>query len=589
MKRFSCDFETVNKEEDCRVWMWGSVELYNHNNYKWGLDTKSFFEWCETLEDKTIIYFHNLKFDGEFLMYFFFRNGFEWTDRNRLYEKEFKTLITDMGVWYAVEFNVNGNAIKVYDSLKILSLGVKALPKSFGFDTENKKEKIDYNKDRPIGYQPDDDEHLYMHEDVIIVAKALEMMLDEGHDAMTQASNAMKFYMNMKTVGKKKFKKWFPTLDFHVDKYLRESYKGGWTYTNPKYQGKEQKKGLVVDNNSIYPYVMSSKKLPYGEPIYFTGKYEHDDLYNLYVSSFRCQFELKEGHVPIVQLKHSLGFKPTEYVEDGSEFDGILRMTSVDLEMFFEHYKVYNLEWLDGWKFKSTDMLFKDYINHWTEIKIKSKVERNKGMYTIAKFFLNMLYGKFGLNPNVQSKIPTYIEEKDKVKYILGDEKTRPPIYVALASFVTAYARQITIGGAQSNFDRFMYSDTDSLHLEGWETPQGIELHPTKLGAWDVELYFHRAKYIHAKCYIEEKSHDNDGNIFVMKNPCKCNDPECEEPKRYYPPVEIACAGLPRDSRTGITIELFQSGLVIKNGKRQAKRVSGGVMITDIDFSIKWE
>lgn len=567
MNRYSCDFETVNKIEDCRVWLWGSVELYDHNNFKYGKDLNSFFDWVDSIPDKSVLYFHNLKFDGEFMLYFLFRNGFKWTDRRRIYDKEFKTLITDSGVWYAVEIGIGDKTFKIYDSLKIISLPVKKIGPAFGLNES--KGSIDYNKEREIGYNATIDEVEYLRLDVCIVASALEKMLDDGHNSITQASNSMKFYKKM--IGAKKFKKLFPVLE--QDSYLRQSYVGGWCYVNPKYKNTINGRGIVVDNNSIYPYVMSSKKLPFGEPVYFKGAYIHDDVFDLYISTFRCDFELKPDHVPTIQLKKQIGFKPTEYVTSSNGENPVLCMTSVDIELFFKHYEVYNVEWFDGWKFKSSDKLFIEYVEFWTKVKVCAKETKNKGMYTIAKFFLNMLYGKFGLNPNIQSKIPTYDSKTDKIKYVLGPKETRPPIYVPVASFVTAYARQITITGAQDNFDRFMYADTDSEHLEGWELPKKLDIHPTRLGAWDVELYFKRSRYLHAKAYIEEKDHDSEGN-------------ELEG-------CAIACAGLPERARYDdegnalIGFDDFVLGAKF-DGKLEATRVSGGVVLQEKEFTIKY-
>lgn len=579
---FSCDFETVNDVDDCRVWMWGSMELFT-DNFKWGKDIDSFFEWVATKPDGSTIYFHNLKFDGEFDLYYLFRNGFEWVNRKQIFDKEFKTLISDTGVWYAMEFCINDKVYRVIDSWKIISLAVEKIGSAFGLDES--KGDIDYNKERPVGYEPDENEISYMYNDVKIVARALEKMFEDGHNSMTQASNAMKFYKSL--VGDRAFKKWFPVLSPELDKHLRQAYKGGWSYVNPKFQNVVTERGLVVDNNSIYPHVMYSKPLPYGAPVYFDGKYNHDDSYPIHISTFTCQFELKENHVPTVQLKHTLGFKPTEYVSSSDDEEIALCMTSVDIDLFFKHYDVYNVEWKGGWKFKATDNLFKEYIDHWTKIKIESKESGNKGMYTIAKFFLNMLYGKFGLNPVVQSKMPVYTKHDDRVRYKLLEEEYREPVYVPLASFVTAYAREITITGAQDHFDRFCYADTDSLHMVGWELPTTLELHPTKLGAWDVELYFRKARYIHAKCYIEEESHEAKGKIAVLGRECVCGEPDCPN-NGTIERCAIACAGLPKKARSKIGFNDFVTGMQV-GGKLQMKRVSGGIVLNEIDFTIKWE
>lgn len=51
-----------------------------------------------------------------------------------------------------------------------------------------------------------------------------------------------------------------------------------------------------------------------------------------------------------------------------------------------------------------------------------------------------------------------------------------------------------------------VYADTDSLHLQGLDMPQGLEIDDVKLGAWKNEVKggFARAKFIRAKTYVEE-------------------------------------------------------------------------------------
>lgn len=59
-KKFSCDFETTTKEEDCRVWAYGWMEIGNKVNYMIGNSMDVFMEWVEKI--KADLYFHNLRF-----------------------------------------------------------------------------------------------------------------------------------------------------------------------------------------------------------------------------------------------------------------------------------------------------------------------------------------------------------------------------------------------------------------------------------------------------------------------------------------------------------------------------------------------
>jgi hypothetical protein len=65
------------------------------------------------------------------------------------------------------------------------------------------------------------------------------------------------------------------------------------------------------------------------------------------------------------------------------------------MDLFLEHYKVYNLEYICGYMFKKCTGIFNPYIDHWMEIKANSE----GGTRQLAKLMLNSLYGKFATNP----------------------------------------------------------------------------------------------------------------------------------------------------------------------------------------------
>ncbi|WP_459567053.1 DNA polymerase, partial [Enterobacter hormaechei] len=66
-----------------------------------------------------------------------------------------------------------------------------------------------------------------------------------------------------------------------------------------------------------------------------------------------------------------------------------LTLTSIDLELFFKHYDVYNIVWHGGWKFKSTTKIFKEYIDKRIKEKIEIKENGNKAVRTLAKLIQN--------------------------------------------------------------------------------------------------------------------------------------------------------------------------------------------------------
>lgn len=555
MALFTADFETTTDPTDCRVWACGICEIGNPDNFTHFNDIDGFIKWAR-LQRKVTTYFHNLKFDGEFILCWLFENGFKFvSDRRDLEKDTFTTLISDKGQFYSMKvcFERKGKekeCLTIYDSLKILPFSVAAIAK--GFNLPISKLEIDYHETREKGHILTQEEVDYLRNDVEIMARALHILFEQGLTKMTQGSNAL--YDYKRTVGTKNFSKWFPIPEYDSD--IRQSYKGGFTYLNPKYKEMDLQDGIVLDVNSLYPSVMYYQPLPYGEGIFFKGKYEPDKIYNLHVQMFTCQFELKPGYIPTIQLKNNLAFVPTQYLESSDGEDVTLCLTNVDMDLFFEHYKVYNIEWHSGWKFKSTVGLFKEYIDKWNKVKMESTINGNKAMRTLAKLMLNALYGKFALNPNVQGKIPWY--DNGVVKYKLGEKETRDPIYIPVGTFITAWARYKTISSAQKVYDRFVYADTDSLHLIGTDIPDMLEVDPVKLGAWKHESTFTRARFIRQKSYIEEI----DGVL------------------------NITCAGMPDRCYQYVTWENFHTGMSY-DGKLGMTHVNGGIVLKDIPFSIK--
>lgn len=613
MSLLVADFETINNPKDCRVWAYSCIEIGNYDNYKWGTNIDEFM-WtiCADTKQNHEIWFHNLKFDGEFIFYWLFRNGFKHViDKKDIKSKTFTTLISDKGQFYSIciyfKKGSKTNKVTLYDSLKILNFSVKKIAKDFNLPCL--KGEIEYNKERPVGYQLDENEQSYIRNDVEIVARALEIMFKKDMDRMTIGSDALFNYKNM--LGKKNFDNLFPVLSKNVDSIIRQSYKGGYTYVSDKYKGKTIDSGIVLDVNSLYPSRMKYELLPIGEPLIFSGKYKKDELYPLYVQCFSCQFELKKDHLPTIQIKNDLDFKSTEYLKSSrlksGEFKVVnLTLTNIDLELFLEHYNVYNIEYHGGFKFKGRKGLFDNYIDYWTEQKIKAKKEKNGAMYVLSKLMLNSLYGKFALNPDVRSKIPTYDKTNDLVKYAYGEWETRDGIYIPMGTFITAYARNVTIRSAQKCYNRFAYADTDSLHLEGYNIPEGLDISDYKLGAWKNELIFTKGKYVRQKTYMEMGFEPSDvdkifdvryiqqgikaSKLFTRKNF------KFEKSFRlkkllnteYYNPinVKITCAGMPKSCYSQVSFDNFEIGSTY-NGKLMPKHVSGGICLLETTFKIK--
>ena len=569
MRKFACDFETNTHEDNVSVWAFGCCEIGNPDNFIYGNNINDFIKWCKTKHENYLLYFHNLKFDGEFIFHYLLSNGYTFIkDKKDKKDKTFTCLISDTGQFYSIEIyfdtknKTRCNKVTIYDSLKILNFSVDQIAKNFNLPI--RKLEIDYNIIRDEKHVLTKEEIDYIRNDVEIMARALDIMFKQNLTKMTIASNALSFYKELNP----NFDKYFPILNYHLDQDLRYSYKGGFTYLNPIYKNKDVKNGLVLDVNSLYPSVMYNEKLPIGEPVFFKGEYKQDKLYSLYIQRISCSFKLKKNKIPTIQIKGNLSFVPNEYLESSNGDIVSLTLTNVDLELFFEHYDVEFLIYHCGWKFKGINGLFNKYINYWSENKIQAKKDGNSSLYLIAKLMLNSLYGKFGLNPNVRGKYP-YLDN-EIVKYHMLDKEIRDSIYIPVASFITSYARRKTITTSQKikeysinkyGKDLYIYSDTDSIHTlltNEEELKKIVDIDDYRLGAWKIESRFTKAKFVRQKCYIEE----------------------------FEDKLNVTVAGLPKKLGSLVTFKNFKQGFTCE-GKLSFKHVKGGVLLAPTTFTIK--
>ena len=448
----------------------------------------------------------------------------------------------------------------------MIPFSVSETAKAFGLEEE--KLEIDYNKFRSRNHVLNSKEIAYIKNDVVIMAKAIGQMFEKGLVKMTRASNSLEDFK--KIFGKDRFKLFFPELDYETDSDIRQSYKGGFTYLNPTYKEKEVGKGNVIDVNSLYPYCMYEKLLPYGEPVFFEGKYQESKEFPLYIQMITCRFKLKKHMIPTIQIKNSFSFIPNEYLESSNGEIVGLCLTNVDLVMFFRHYEVFDLKFISGYMFKGIHGIFTDFIDKWIKEKIEGTIEKNKGKRTMAKLMLNSLYGKFAKVLKMRNKFP-YLGEDEIVHYYFSDYEITDGIYIPIGSFITAYAREKTIETSQKIHEYslkkygkslYYYSDTDSIHtgLSKEELEQFVEIDDVKLGAWALEKSFSKAKFIRQKCYVE-----------VVDDK-----------------MEITCSGLPKNCYSQVTWDNFKVGFTC-SGKLTFKHVKGGVKLVETDFTIKEE
>lgn len=501
------DFETSRNAPDTtdsHVWCWGAArwvsDRVEDDVYQGGLTIDSFMEYTSSQERSSTVFFHNLKFDGHFIVDWLLRTGKRCVDlepQRALRVGEFRTTISNMGQWYKIVWNAGrGRTVEFRDSYKLLPVSVRQLGELGRSVT---KGEIDYDKVRPAGYSPSVAELDYQKRDVMIVSNALHIV---GVSKLTISSLAFNDWKDTLTFTKEdgtKFKDgriWrniFPRLSDHDDAAIRSAYRGGFTAVAVGKSGYKSRGGRVYDVNSMYPSILRDEELPCGKPLPYHDGLPRDGYW---VARATVSFRLKSDGIPCIQLKNTPGYRGSEHLKCGESVT--LSFTNIDYDLFQEMYdfEIEALMWC--YTFNTCTHAFDTYIEKWGRIKETSTGVRRQ----LAKLHLNSLYGKFGNSPSLGSRTPV-IDDAGNVHYIPGPSTEDEPNYVPLAVFVTSIARARVIRAAMTCGDRFLYADTDSLHVEGDYPVEGLDVDDNRLGAWAHEDSFAYGVYNRAKQYGE--------------------------------------------------------------------------------------
>ena len=623
MLKIYADFETTtDSKEETKVWSAASIIGGTENkpeNVKVQTNIKDFFNYIFNLPVSEMrIYFHNLKFDGTFILQYLLRqkwlkpnytfdengnaNGFKDETGWKMKPGTFRYNISSKGMWYSITIRTYKQCIEIWDSLKLLPMPLKSLGKAF--KTEHQKLEMDYACDHITK------ENLpYIQNDVLVLKECMEYMFSQNIDKMTIGSACLDEYMSPIPEAKKEAlfpdltSIMIPDLEGHpelqrttgrtADAFIRRSYHGGFCYVNPKYQGKkistnsEDKEADViaqsishVDANSHYPSMMHSKSgnyYPVGQPVYVKAK-DFEKIENTgtekiyYFVHILCTFELKDGHLPMLQIKDDIRFRKeyTDWLPSSHGYVCDLVLTCQDYKKFKENYNC-EIEVLEAVMFKTQIGLFDDYIDHWYKIKETSTGARRQ----LAKLFLNNIYGKFAASTESSYKIAHLDPLKKNLKYYTITAYDKKPGFVAIGSAITSYARLRTISLAETYLDYYVYSDTDSnVYLLPEEALDAIPKHPTAICYWGVESESTEAIFARQKTYIEH----------VYKN-----DSENVEP--YW---NIKACGMGANSKktteerlkTGMKLQEFKKGYSVP-GTLKARQVNGGTILVDVGYLMR--
>lgn len=596
---YCADFETLvlpNVEQQTKTWTWSCAfaRLFSDSEDVTVLgNIADFIDYFFKLRNKlTIIYFHNLKFDASYIIDYLLKHNYNVKNPNiknsDMAPFSFKVLISSKNRMYSLTIKTKYGIIEFRDSAKLIPFSLRDAGKAF--DCKHQKLEMDYVGYREENCKISQKDYLYIRNDVLVLKEILEHFLSLGHDGLTIGSCCLKEFK--KCFDREEFSALFPRLDLqpcpffalNTDEYVRRFYKGAWCYL--KKEGTYHK-GKTYDVNGLYSYVMhsmSGNSYPVGNARYFEGdipeKVKDKNKYCYFVH-VKARFNLKEGFLPTLQIKNSFLYKSNEWlttsdifyhgkyyskvIKDGVEYEAYpeLYLTHLDYELFLKHYEVRDLEIIDGCYFHVAQGLFDEYIDHWQYEKSHAKT---KVVRTIAKLFLNNLYGKLSMSTDSSYMMPML--DNNAVVYDRVPEFNKKPIHIACGAMITACARYYTITNAQRNYDNFIYADTDSLHII--DEQNGLRIHDKDLGAWKCESDWSTGIFIRQKCYAE----------FIRK----------ENGEKVNPHWNITCAGLPDKGKKQFLqthpITDFKYGLHLPKCKLTPKIIEGGMILVETDYTM---
>lgn len=237
---------------------------------------------------KIKVYFHNLSFDGVFILDWLGRNGYEYSEDTRK-PHTFSIFRTTGSKIYQITVNYNNTKIMFLCSKMLLSSSVKALGKCVNIDKYQSESQeteefynVEPNEDLTKFIEDNKDYVLYCKRDVEIVRLSLVDFFDsiikmvelyeggckEMKDTI-ESPTISQISLRLQLLAARKSGMIDSDLFMtnHEDRDIMDKFtNGGLTITNELYRTRNLKEieGHIIDLKSAYPAVMAGP-LPYGE------------------------------------------------------------------------------------------------------------------------------------------------------------------------------------------------------------------------------------------------------------------------------------------------------------------------------------
>ncbi len=291
-------------------------------------------------------------------------------------------------------------------------------------------------------------------------------------------------YLQTKMPKKKIAKRVREEILFDIEDYL---YRGGYCFLAYPYKGPIWK----YDINQAYAAAMRDCALPCGTMM---DIYEYiPDLPGIY------RVRATHSHSPYIPFyyKPVVNMDAGERIEPLWSRDKILEtwLTSVEVEQLIS--EGWDVEVIDGCIWEDSFNLA-DMVNELEKFRSTDPDGPAGPIGTMAKALGNNSYGKLGerLEGNdyviAREQPPGYIyaevenPERDFLFVKVGVECMRPYHKPQIAAFITAHVRMQVRRAALLGGPHWVYADTDCVVYR--KPIEGLDIHPTRYGAWKEEL-----------------------------------------------------------------------------------------------------
>lgn len=262
-----------------------------------------------------------------------------------------------------------------------------------------------------------------------------------------------------------------------ISEFEYKAYFGG--RTECFYLGEYDGNVHILDINSMYPYIMKTKRLPvklryyvYDEPI------DPQYLYDLILDDSAVIVEAEiETDLPAFAYRD----------QDRLIFPTGKFTTFLATESFCFAYRYGFIRRVKRALVYKSDLVFSDYVDYFWQLREKYKNEGNRVYEKLCKLLLNSLYGKFGQKRYETKIFPeeqfshnflefTYIDKEENeytciriLGKVIGFRQLDEPAtnsFPALAIHVTDYGRMMLFNlMLKAGLENVFYVDTDSLFV----------------------------------------------------------------------------------------------------------------------------